>query len=894
MIGQTISHYQILEKLGEGGMGVVYKAQDTTLDRLVALKFLPPHLSASDEDKARFIQEAKAAAALNHPNICTIHGIEEHDGQMFIAEEFVEGQTLRERSSVGADHRSALQAKQAVEIGIQLADGLAAAHEKGIVHRDLKPENIMIQKDGRVRIMDFGLAKLKGASRLTKAGSTVGTAGYMSPEQVQGMETDHRTDIFSLGVLLYELFAGQSPFKGVHETAVNYEIVNVEPEPMSSVKPEIAPELDNIVLECLVKDLTERTQSVAEVAKDLRHYRRESSRTQMSRVMTATSAQKVQMPAIDTAAVRVAGRAIWKTNLLPWIIAGVFSLTSIFFSYVYLSQEEPVRQKLSYLYALPEKTNFAQAGGGHLALSPDGKHLAYVALDSAGNRALYVRPLDMLTAHELPGTTGASFPFWSPDGRYIGFFSGGKLKRIDVGGGPTLTVADAVDSRGGAWNKAGFIIFGRSTGVLSRVSAGGGEPAAITAIDTTSTEAEKGHRWPSFLPDENHFLYLRARAENGDLYVGSLDGKIDKQLSKNVSNAFYTSGYIVYSHAATLMAQPFDPHRLEFTGDPFVLAENINYSAVNGKGAFTLSQNSILAFQVGQGHEQDHLIWYDRNGKELSRLATGRHLDLMVSLDGKRLAVDYIPPASENRDIWIYDLGRNLKTRFTFNSAFDRTPVWSPDGSQIVFSSNRKGSYDLWIKESSGAKAEELLFEYRYDCYATDWSRDGKYITFTVVEPGGGFDLWILPLDGQKKVYPFLKTEFVESDGRFSPDGRWLAYRSNISGRNEVYVRPFPGPGGVWQISTNGGGWPLWSPDGKEIYFVDPNDKLMTAEIMTQENTVDVRKIRELFQTNAVIGSGPRAFGVTPDGKRFIIRTRGERIASPPLTFVVNWDSGIR
>ena len=409
MIGQTISHYKILEKLGEGGMGVVYKAQDTNLDRVVALKFLPLHLSASEQDKARFIQEAKAAASLNHPNICTIHGIEESDGQMFIVMEFVEGQTLREKGS-------SLQLKQSIEIGIQLSDGLGAAHEKGIVHRDIKPENIMLQKDGRVRIMDFGLAKLKSASRLTKVGSTVGTTGYMSPEQVQGQESDHRSDIFSLGVILYEMFAGQSPFKGAHETAINYEIVNVDPVPISSVSPEFPPELDAIVLECMDKDAKERTQSASQVGVDLKRVRRESSRSRVSRIATA---RPIAAPGESIQTDRLAGESTFVKRLFLWTPALIAIVMTTVAGFLYFRGSSSELPSIQALITSPKGTNFHSFGqwSGPVIVSPDGRMLAFVSATPEGKTALYLRPLDAGTAVALPGTEGAFYPFWSYDSK---------------------------------------------------------------------------------------------------------------------------------------------------------------------------------------------------------------------------------------------------------------------------------------------------------------------------------------------------------------------------------------------------------------------------------------------------------------------------------------------
>ncbi len=442
MIGQTISHYKILEKLGEGGMGVVYKATDTKLDRFVALKFLPPHLAASEQDKARFIQEAKSASALNHPNVCTIHDIQEHDGQLFIVMEFVDGQTLQER-------KSTLSQKQALDIGIQIADGLAAAHEKGIVHRDIKPENIMIRKDGIVQIMDFGLAKLRGASRLTKEGSTVGTAGYMSPEQVQGLDADHRSDIFSLGVLLFEMLSGQPPFKGVHETAIAYEIVNVDSPPLSSIKPNIPPELDAIVLECLEKDPRERTQSASQISVDLKRYRRESSKQRASRITAARPVMKVQDYEAEQPVERVERT---KQSFLPWIVSGAFGAGCIVISFLYFFGSKPEVQSVRAFIQAPGGSSFAQQSGGasgvgQISISPDGRRIAFIAVDSTGMPRLYVRSLNSLIGLPLPGTENAFYPFWSPKSDFIAFFVDGKLKKIDASGGPPLSICDVREAR---------------------------------------------------------------------------------------------------------------------------------------------------------------------------------------------------------------------------------------------------------------------------------------------------------------------------------------------------------------------------------------------------------------------------------------------------------------
>ncbi|MCX6132879.1 MAG: protein kinase [Ignavibacteriales bacterium] len=889
MIGTTVSHYRILEKLGEGGMGVVYKAQDTNLDRFVALKFLPPHVAASRDDKARFLQEAKAVASLAHPNICTIHSVEEEDGKAFIVMEYVEGKTLK-------DMDQNVPLKQAVEIGTQVADGLAAAHEKGVVHRDIKPDNIMIRKDGRVQIMDFGLAKLKGVSRLTKEGSTVGTAGYMSPEQVQGQETDHRTDIFSLGVVLYELFTGESPFKGVHETAISYEIVNVDPAPLSAVKPEIDPQLDAIILECLEKEPSERYQSVAEVAKELRRFKRESSRSRVSRVSVARPIYKSDNAASASAEMKPKIR-ITRREFAAWILAGVLLVSSVVVAYFSLRESEVFVTRSSILP--PEKTTFNADLGGHIALSPNGKLLAFVGQDSARKSNVWVRPLNALSGQMLSGTEGAQYPFWSPDSRFIGFFAGGKLRKIEASGGPPQTICEASDARGGTWNRDGVVVFTAAGNTpLSRVSAAGGSPTVLTKFD--SSRQEISHRWPWFLPDGKHFLFgvqtTQTGAAEGDLIcVGSLDGTENNTLLHASSNMAYAAGHVLFLREQSLMAQPFDVKSLSFTGDAFPVAEQVQFFANRNKAIFTVSDNGVLAFQTGGISGSSQLIWYDRTGKELERVdKPGNFGNFRLSPDAKNLAVDVSDTKSRNVDLWVYDLARKVSTRFTFDPAVEAYPVWSPDGNRIVFNSNRKSLFNLYQRASSGAGSEELLLESDHTKIPTDWSADGRFLLyFTFGDQKTGTDLWVLPLSGDRKPILFLQTEFNEVRPTMSPGGKWIAYQSNESGTNQVYVRPFPGPGGKYQVSTTPGSRPRWRKDGKELYYLGADGRLMAAEVASIGETFVVGAVRPLFATRAVTGL-TTSYDVTADGKRFLVNTVLGETLSFPITLVVNWDAELK
>ncbi len=903
MIGTMISHYKILEKLGEGGMGVVYKAQDTKLDRTVALKFLPDHVSVGSGELERFVQEAKAAAGLNHPNICTIYGIEEADQKHFIAMEFVDGQMLQEK-------KSSLPMKQALDIGIQIAEGLAAAHEKGIVHRDIKPENIMIRKDGRVQIMDFGLAKLRGASRLTKEGSTVGTAGYMSPEQVQGQETDHRSDIFSLGVLLYEMLTGQAPFKGVHETAITYEIVNVDSPPMSAFKPEIPPELDAIVLECLEKDQRERSQSASQVAVDLKRYKRESSRQRASRITAARPALASTPSRQDE--VRL-GQIQLKSKVLLWVVAALLGLALLILGFMYVSSSSPERPLITASIPPPEKMNFYFYGNtaGPAAISPDGKRLAFTAVDSTGKRYLYVRSLDAPVARRLAGTDGALHPFWSPDNQFLGFTAQSKLKKIDASGGAPVTLCDAGSSRGASWSSNGTVVFTSGPATpLAIVPSAGGVPTALTQFD--SLRKENSHRWPSFLPDGRHVLYLARtvatgnQGEGGFICVASIDGKESKVLVPAVSNAVYADGHLLYARGTTLVAHRFDEGSLELVGEPTTIAEGVTYDPSTNRNMFTVSSNGLLVYQTGTAQLGTRLIFHDRNGKAI-RVASdlAEHYYPRFSPDEKRVAMYIYDFQSHNADIWISDLARGIKTRFTFNSTIEVSSVWSPDGNRIVFNSSAAGPLNLYQKATSGARSEEVLLQSPNDQTPWDWSRDGKFLLFD--ERGGSRtqeDLWILPMNGEHKPVVFLQTEFIEADARFSPDGRWMAYVSDESGQFEVYIRPFQEPGtqsgkpgstGKWQISVSGGDAPRWRGDGRELYYFSFTDnKMMSADITVRAGSLEVSNVRPLFDVPSIVQLPGSDYDVTADGKRFLINVPFESQNQTPLTLVVNWTEKLK
>jgi len=894
MIGQTISHYKIIEKLGEGGMGIVYKAQDTKLDRTVALKFLPSHLASSEQDKARFVQEAKAASALNHPNVCTIHAIEEHEGQLFIAMEFVDGQTLREK-------RGSISFKQAIDLGIQIADGLAAAHDSGIVHRDIKPENIMVRKDGICQIMDFGLAKLRSASskinRLTKEGSTVGTAGYMSPEQVQGQDVDHRSDIFSYGVLLHELLTGQLPFKGVHETAVAYEIVNVDAPPMSSIKPEIDPSLDAIVLDCLEKDVNERSQSMKQISVDLKKYKRESSRQRASRVSSVRNIPSVAERQIAKEPALTVEATKQRSGIIPWVLIALLGISIIALLVVCLRKTNSP-SPLARVSILPaQKTRLVAYGS--MALSPDGSMLAYVAEDSTDIARLWLRQIHSFTAVPLNGTEGSYFPFWSPDNRSIGFFADGKLKKIEAAGNSPLTLCSVLNATGGSWNNQGIIIFSsfRELGI-NRISASGGTPVLLTQKDTAASAADLYYYSPIFLPDGKHFLYstytkpmvVTSRANDNGIYIGSLDSEERRLLMLASSNAAVAGNYILYVRDNTLMTQSFDTDALTLTGDPSIVAEQIQYSERVGVGGFTASQTGMLAYQTRVENLQGELVAHDRSGKIIRAFGqTALYDDPRLSPDGNRLAFTLYEGGSNRGDIWIEDIVRGTRSRFTFSPSEEDDPVWSPDGYSIVFSFEG----DLALKATSGIGAVEFLYRSQSDKVPNDWSSDGKYLAYCDFGAKTGRDLWVLPMTGEHKPIPIAQTEFAEQYGQFSPDNNWISYASNETGRHEIYVQSFPALGGKMQVSTQGGAQAHWSADGKELYYVDLNGKLMAVDITRTGTSIQFGLPKALFQTNLASFSGPgHRLDITRDGLQFIVNDQKDiELRADPINLVINWTS---
>jgi len=864
--GTKLGPYKILAPLGAGGMGEVYKAQDTRLDRTVAIKVLPPHLADDADLRQRFEREARTVSGLNHPHICTLHDIGREGEVTFLVMEHIEGETLAERLKKGP-----VPLEEALGYAVQIAEALDKAHRQGVVHRDLKPGNMMLTKSG-AKLLDFGLAKIAStvagasgtatlsslpteAKSLTAAGTILGTFQYMAPEQLEGGEADARTDIFALGALIYEMVTGKKAFEGKSQASLISSIMSSEPASVSTVQAFSPPALDRVIRTCLAKDPDKRWQSAGDVAREL---------------------EWIAQGGAETALRPSTGRR----ERVAWIAAAVAAVTAIVFAALWAARApEPPRVVR---FDVPPPTGLPVVGSPKL--SPDGRYLAFNATDEQGTAQIWVRPLDAVQAQPLPGTEGTTRPFWSPDSTQLAFFSEGKLKKISIGGGPPQTICDAPTGADGSWSEEGVILYdGQGADPITRVSATGGIPAPFISPDAEAAQVG----WPQFLPGGQRFLYVAFGANEPEVRIASLDGGGSKTVLTGLSRVEYTPpGYLLYVRESTLVAQGFDADSGDVTGEPVPLAEDLGIDAV-GLAHFSASRNGVLAFRGGEAGGA-RLMWVDKGG-EVDRSedepADIRSTDL--SRDGRWLAMEMA--TGSGLDIWVRDLVRGVTSRFTFNEARDMNPLWSPDGQRIAFEMEREGHRDLVVKGVGGASEVEVLVEGDNRQGPDSWSSDGRFLLYYEVDPESAWDLWALPLEGEdREPLPMANTSFTEVRGRFSPDGHWLAYESNESGRYEVYVQAFPGPGGKRQISTNGGSEPQWDPAGEELYYLGPDLKMMRVTVQTGDK-FDAGIPEPLFTVSLRPIILRNRFVVSPDGERFLLLSSLREDTTPPTTVVLNW-----
>jgi Tol biopolymer transport system component/predicted Ser/Thr protein kinase len=874
--GTKLGPYEILSPLGAGGMGEVYRARDTRLERTVAVKVLPSHMSSSPEVRQRFEREAKTISQLSHPHICALYDVGNQDGTEFLVMELLEGETLSERLAKGA-----LPLEQTLRYGIEIADALDKAHRQGIVHRDLKPGNVMLTKAG-VKLLDFGLAKamapaasagsltaLPTQQGLTQEGTILGTFQYMAPEQLEGREADARTDIFAFGCVLYEMATARKAFAGSSQASLISAIMQNDPPPISSVAPMTPPTFDRVVRTCLAKDPEDRWQSAHDVAGQLKWIGEGS---------------QAGVPA------QVASRRKSRERI-AWGLVAVLSLLTAASVAGYLARAPKAAPVLRSSIQTPEKQFVS-----FLALSPDGERLVFAANAVGAQPSLWVRRLDGAQAEPIAGTEEATFPFWSPDGQFLAFFADGKLKKVDLSGGPVVTLCEAERGVGGSWGRDGTIVFAPTpSSPLLRVPSAGGKPAPVTKFEQKRHETT--HRYPHFLPDGRHFLYAAANlAGAGDdpanaIRLGSLDGGDDRVVVAGLANPFYASGEVLYAREGTLFALPFDAKRLVARGEALPVAQKVSgFGGFLNYTPFAISDTGLLLFQPDID-TPSRLLWFDRGGKELGSVGEpDLYGSLRLSPDGKRLALGIFDPRRARPEVWVVDLSSGARTKLVSGDSANFNPIWSPDGDRVAFASDRKGKgvhSDIWVKSINGG-TEEPLLESADARIPEDWSRDGRFLCFNVIPVSGrrNQQIWFADLASGRKSTAFQTSALSQLDSRISPDGRWLSFDSDESGRTEVYVVPFPSGAGKWQVSATGGSLPRWRGDGRELYFLSVDNRLMAASANV-EKTFHAGSPSPLFAIHPNLGS--TVFDVASDGQRFLVNSLPADLSSPPLTLIANW-----
>lgn len=882
--GTRLGPYEVDSAVGAGGMGEVYKARDTRLDRSVAVKVLPSEFASNAQFKLRFEREAKTISSLNHPNICHLYDVGEapvgDETISYLVMELLDGETLAERLA-----RGPLPLEQTLRVATEVAGALDNAHRRGVVHRDLKPANVMLTRSG-AKLLDFGLAKPGGAlavsapsrvsiddathqKALTQEGTILGTFQYMAPEQLEGAEADARTDIFAFGAMLYEMVTGRRAFEGKTRTSLIAAIVDREPPPISSLQPLTPPALERIIKVCLAKDPDERWQTAHDLLLQLRWVEEAGSEAGIAAPVAARRKKRE--------------RLAWLLHLITAALA--VAATAGFL----ILRREPPRVIQSSLTP-PPKAQFDFISGA-MALSPDGSRVAFVARPEGGQPSLWVRPLSGIAAQPLANTDGATHPFWSPDGESIGFFADGKLKTINAIGGPAQSLCDVSDGRGGSWSSKGVIAFTTDiTSPLFVVPEAGGVVKRLTKLN--AQKSERSHRFPYFLPDGEHLLVMvnhtSGRAGDHDIIrLISLDGSVSEDLTKASGNAKYAADTLFYVREQTLVAQPFDPGSFVLGKGFRPVAESVQTTG-KYEAVFSVSETGLLAYASGAAGVRSELTWFDETGKRSGTVGPPASYSMPeVSPDGRRVAVEIFDSA-RGSDIWILDTVRGTSSRLTFEDQNEFSPVWSPDGQRILYTSNASGGEKLLIKRSSGTGTVEILYSSGGQVVAFDWSSDGRLIAFQELDPArrSDWDIFLYSV-AERKVIPFLQTPFSELGPHFSPDGRWVAYTSLESGGPHVYVQGTTGDGGKWQISTEGGNKSIFSPDGQRLYYMN-GTKLMV---------VDVSPVGDEFQASvprvhidAQISTRPGAqYTIAPDGKRILANIVPRAVADQPVTLVQNW-----
>jgi serine/threonine protein kinase/Tol biopolymer transport system component len=880
-VGQKLGSYQVLSKIGEGGMGEVYRAKDTKLRRDVAVKVLPRAFARDPERLARFEREAQILASLNHKNIAAIYGLEESNGVHFLVLELVEGETFAER----IERHGPLPLEKALVLSQQVAEALEYAHKKAITHRDIKPANLKVTPDGEVKVLDFGLAKIfegdqagLDLSKLpalgpapTLDGQIVGTPAYMSPEQVRGQQVDKQSDIWAFGCVLYALLTGKQAFRGETIPDTISKVLDGEPD-RKALPPSTPSNVHSLLRRCLQKDANRRLHDIAD------------ARIEIEEALTTPA------PAEPTAAAVAPPRPIWR-HLIPWTASTlVLAAAAGFAVWAFKPPRVPVLSVSRLTIILPAGQRLAALDQPAIAISPDGKKIVYVAIQGAGPQQLFLRPLDIQASKPIAGTEGAVAPFFSPDGQWIGFFAGGKLKKVSVNGGPVATIANTPVPGGGNWSSPGILALqGFRLGGLQQISQEGGTLQPLTSLERT----ESTHAWPELLPGGNAVLFAGlatlAGWNNAQIAAQPIGGGKRKNLVAGTQPRYVATGHLLYMQSGTLMAAPFEPQRLALTGAGVPAIEGVAQSLVTGAAQYSISSTGTLVYLAGGlVGSQTRMVWVTRNGEEQLLPAAARNYQFpRVAPDGRRVAVTI---SDQEAQIWVYDVAKESLTRLTFEGTVNNVPTWSPDGRRIAFRSNRAGGPgSLFWQASDNSGGAERLTTTDYTHLPNSFSTDGQLLAFQENNPQTGRDIWVLRLTDRKRE-PFLRTPFQETAPKFSLDGRWLAYSSDESGRAEVYVQPYPGPGGRWQISTEGGQEPVWAPKGRELFYRS-GSKIIAVEVDTKSG-FSPGTPRMLFEgaylpTPFVVPD----YDVSPDGQRFLMLKPAETQTSAltQINVVLNW-----